>query len=562
MRKLNTFDRLPSDWFPTLVTARLIRTLDPIRPEVSAMLLAAGRILATGTAEECRYAAGRYGLGEPRQVDLGDVTVVPGFIDPHVHPLMHGQLRTWVDCGPDNAGSIPEVIELLRQRRAERPDAEVIRGYGYEHRNLAERRHPTRHELDRVAGDCEVYLMNASGHGGVVNSYTLAKYGITRETENPPGGEFFRDADGELTGELADAACNILTGPDGVKVGNHGPNLHLEDSREEQLEEMRIAQDSFLAGGVTTVADVQVTRRELGTYLDFAETGELTLRYSLYALSSQLDEILDLGIFGPLGNGRLNFAGIKLYVDGTLGGWTAWFPEGYGGGTSRTGMLYHEKEEYIDLVVRAHRAGLQTATHAQSPGSIGMVLEAVAESQRQSPREDARHRIEHCGLPDPGQITEMATLGIIPVSQTQHYYQWGEGVVDAIGTRGERFNPLGEFVAAGVPVVLSSDAPVADPLPLRAIQVAVDRQTARGNNFGDDSLRITAEQALVAHTFGGAWSLGLEDELGTLAPGKRADFAVLDGDPLTAATEYIATIPVMATWIAGEPCYVAEGAIG
>lgn len=559
MRKLHTFDAPAFEWASTLVTARLIRTLDPAMPMASAMLISGGRIVALGTPESCRNAAAGIGLAAPREVDLGEVTVVPGFIDPHTHPLMHGQLRTWVDCSPAKAGSIPEIIELLRERRRERPDDEVIRGYGYEHRNLAESRHPTRQELDQVADDCEVYLMNASGHGGVVNSYTLEKYGITKETGNPPGGEFFRDAEGELTGELSDAACNVLTGPDGVKVGNHGPNLHLEDSPAEQLEQMRIAQDSFLSGGVTTVADMQVTRRELDTFLRFADSGELTVRYSMYMLSHQLDEILELGLTGAFGNSRLGFAGLKLYVDGTLGGWTAWFPEGYGGDRTRTGMLYHDRDKYLELVRRAHRAGLQTATHAQSPGSIGMVIDAVRAAQEESPREDARHRIEHCGLPSKAQITEMAELGIIPVSQTQHYYNWGEGVVDAIGEAGERFNPLGEFVAAGVPVVLSSDAPVAEPRPLQAIQVAVDRVTERGHSYGDASLRITAEQALVAHTAGGAWSLGLEADIGTLAAGKRADFAVLGDDPLGVDTGQIGSIPVLATWIAGEPCHVTEG---
>lgn len=557
MRKQHTFDPAPPEWYPTLVTAAQIRTVDPIRPVVTSMLLAGDRIIAVGSPDECVNAAGAVGLGAPRRVDLGDVTVVPGFIDPHVHPLMHGQMKTWVDCGPGRAGSIEEIIGLLSARRAERPDAEVIRGYGYEHRNLREGRHPTRQELDRVADDCEVYLMNASGHGGVVNTYTLEKYGVTRDTENPPGGEFFRDADGELTGELADAACNILTGPDGVKVGNHGPNLHLEDGLEAQLDELRIAQRSFLAGGVTTVADVQVTRRELDSFLHFADTGDLKVRYSMYMLSNQLDQVLELGLDGAFGNSKLSFAGIKLYVDGTLGGWTAYFPEGYAGDPSRTGMLYHEPDEYRDLVVRSHAAGLQTATHAQSPVAIGMVIDAVEAAQAESPRADARHRIEHCGLPTPDQIGRMAANGILPVSQTQHYYQWGEGVVDAIGEAGERFNPLGEFLAAGVPVVLSSDAPVAEPLPLEAIQVAVTRRTARGNRFGPEDLAITAEQALVANTIAGAHSLGREDELGSLSVGKRADFAVLGGDPLAVPAAEIAAIPVLSTWVGGELCYLA-----
>ncbi len=519
------------------------------------MLVAGDRVAALGTAEECRRVGGEIGLASPRGVDLGDVTVVPGFTDAHTHPLMHGQMRTWVDCGPAQAGSIPQIVALLRQRASQTPGTAPIRGFGYEHRNLVERRHPTRQELDEVATDREVYLMNASGHGGVVNSYTLDKYGVTRDTQDPPGGVFFRDAAGELTGELSDAACNILTGPDGVKVGNHGPNLHLGDSVEDHLRQLRIAQHSFLSGGVTAVGDAQVSRREFDMYLHLADTGDLRLRYSMYLLSHLLEEGLEIGLRGGFGNAYLSFAGFKLYADGTLGGWTAYFPEGYAGDPGRTGMLYHEPAEYTELVDRAHRAGLQTATHAQSPDAIEMVIRAIEGAQHRHPRPDARHRIEHCGLPTGPQIQRMAAAGIVPVNQTQHYYNWGEGVVDAIGVRGERFNPLGEFVAAGVPVVLSSDAPVADPLPLQAIQVAVTRVTARGSRLGPDSLRISAEQALRAHTLGGAYALGREEDLGSLEIGKRADFAVLGGDPLTVDPEAIGSIPVHATWVGGQQCY-------
>ncbi len=559
MRKLITFDPARDDWAPTLVTARTIRTLTTRRSEATAMLIAQDRIAAVGTAAECQHTAGEIGLGRPHEVDLGDATVVPGFIDPHAHPLMHGQMRTWVDCGPARAATIPEIVALLRERASQTSRGGPIRGYGYEHRNLAEGRHPTRQELDLVATDREVYLMNASGHGGVVNSYTLARYGITRETENPPGGEFFRDVDGELTGELSDAACNILTGPHGVKVGNHGPNLHLGDSVEDHVEQLRIGQRSFLSGGVTTVGDAQVSRREFDMYLHLADSGDLKVRYAMYLLSHLLEEGLELGMRGAFGNDRLSFAGFKFYADGTLGGWTAYFPQGYAGAPGRTGMLYHPPAEYAALVDRAHRAGLQTATHAQSPDAIEMVIEAIERTQRAHPRSDARHRIEHCGLPSSTQIRRMAVAGILPVNQTQHYYNWGEGVVDAIGSDGQRFNPLGEFIEAGVPVILSSDAPVADPLPLRAIQTAVTRITKRGNQLGPDRLKITAEQALRAHTIAGAYSLGREDDLGSLEVGKRADFTVLGDDPLDVAPMTIGDIRVHSTWIGGEQCYDSKG---
>lgn len=562
MRKLVPFDQ-PEAQPPRLVTADRIRTVSDAVPEADAMLVADGRILAVGTVSECRSAAEAAGLADRiEHLDCSGRTIVPGFIDAHAHPLMHGQLMTWVDCGPGQAGSIPEIVALLREAAERTPEGRPVRGFGYEHRNLAERRHPTRFELDEVARDREVYLMNASGHGGVVNSFTLDLHGVTRDTPNPPGGEFFRDADGELTGELSDAACNVLTGLHGVKIGHHGPNFHLADEPAEHLRQLESAARSFLEGGVTTVGDCQVSKREFDMYLRLAEQGGMPIRVSMYLLSHLLDESLEMGLMGQFGNAYLSFAGIKVYADGTLGGWTAYFPDGYVGDPCRTGQLYHEPAEYAELIRRAHAAGLQTATHAQSPTAIEMVVSAVEAAQAERPDADARHRIEHCGLPTPAQIERMQAAGIRPVNQPQHYFNWGEGVQQAVGTPGERFNPLGEFAAAGVPVTISSDAPVAEPRPLEAMQAAVTRVTRRGAKLGPDSLRISSEAALRAHTLEGAITLGREDDLGSLEAGKCADFAVLDRDPLAVPGEELAGIRVLETWVGGVRRHVADQQAG
>lgn len=548
MRRLATYDS--RDSAPSIITAKTIHTVDEQNPRAEAMLIVGGLILAVGSLDEVVRAADAAGL-DPTRVDHADATIVPGFVDAHAHPLMYGQLLTWVDVGPEKAGSIDEIIDLMRDRAATLDPGTALRGYGYEQRNLAERRHPTRYELDRIATDREVYIMNASGHGGVVNSFTLDKYGITRETPNPDGGEFFRDGDGELTGELSDAACNVLTGLHGVKVGHHGPNFHLGDEPAEHQRQLDAVQREFLAGGVTAVGDAQVSQREFAAYLALADRGALHLRVSMYFLSHLLDQVVDLGLTGPFGNAFLSVAGIKLYADGTLGGWTAYFPEGYVGDPCRTGQLYHQPDEYAGLVLKAHLSGLQTATHAQSPTAIRMVVDALEQALAARPDADARHRIEHCGLPSADEIRRMADLGIRPVNQTQHYYNWGEGVEQAIGTPGERFNPMGEFRDAGVPFTISSDAPVAEPRPLEAIQAAVTRVTRRGHRLGADSLRISAAEALRAHTLEGAVSIGRDAEIGSLTIGKRADFVVLGADPLAIDAAEIAAIPVRETWVDG-----------
>lgn len=548
MRQLVTFDHQDSP--PLIVTASQIRTVDDDRSVAEAMLIHGGTILAVGSLAEVEQAAAEASL-KPQLADFEGATIVPGFVDAHAHPLMYGQLLTWVDISPQRATTIPEIIELLQQAEKTLPPGVPLRGFGYEQGNLAEQRHPTRFELDQVATDREVYIMNASGHGGVVNSYTFDVHGVTKDTPNPLGGEFFKGIDGELTGELSDAACNVLTGLHGVKVGHHGPNFHLGDEPAEHQRQMELVQQEFLAGGVTTIGDAQVSKREFETYLRFASSGKQRVRVSMYFLSHLLDQILDLGLTGPFGNAMLATAGIKLYADGTLGGWTAYFPEGYVGDPCRVGQRYHEPEEFAELVKRAHAAGLQTATHAQSPTAIKMVVDAIEAALTEHPDADARHRIEHCGLPSADDIQRMADLRIRPVNQTQHYFNWGESVEQAVGTPGERFNPLGEFEAAGVSMTISSDAPVAEPRPLEAIQAAVTRVTRRGSKLGPENLRISAEAALRAHTLEGAVSIGRENEIGSLEAGKRADFVVLGADPVTADPASIRDIAVLETWVDG-----------
>ncbi|MBL3698723.1 amidohydrolase [Leucobacter luti] len=551
MRKL-AFTQAPAFTAPTIVTAAKIHTLDDESSAPEAFLVIGDRIRAVSSIAECRTAAAAVSAIEPELVDLGDTTIVPGFIDAHAHPLMLGQMMSWVDCGPEKAGSIPEIVALLSEAAKTLPAGRPIRGYGYEQRNLAERRHPTRFELDEVATDREVYLMNASGHGGVVNSYTFELHGVTKDTPNPKGGEFFRDADGELTGELSDAACNVLTGLEGVKIGHHGPNFHLADEPAEHKLQLAAAQENFLAGGVTTIGDAQVSRREFDMYLRLAESGDLKVRVSMYLLSHLLDEAIEMGLHGQFGNEHLSFAGIKFYSDGTLGGWTAYFPDGYVGDPCRTGQLYHDPRDYTELIAKAHRVGLQTATHSQSPTALEMVISAIEAAQAERPDADARHRIEHCGLPTLEQIDRMAKAGIMPVNQPQHHYNWGEGVEQAIGTPGERFNPLGDFERAGVPVTISSDAPVADPRPMEAIQAAVSRITRRGTQLGSDDLAVSLDTALRGHTISAARALGREDELGSIEVGKRADFAVLDRDPFNTPIPELAAVTVASTWVGGE----------
>lgn len=522
--------------------------------EPEALAVDAGAILAAGSLEDCRRALG----GSASEFDLAGRTLLPGFVDAHCHPVMLGETWSWIDVTESAAPDIPALQDRLRERLADLSPEVPVRAFGYNHRRLRERRHPTAAELDEVAGDREIYVMHASGHGGVLNSFGLAAHGIDASTPDVESGEIGRDAAGNPNGLVMDAACDLLTGIGGVKVGNHGPNFHLPNPPEVLDGFFADAQRAFLRHGVTTLVDAQVTRRELETYRRAVGRGELQVRVGMRILSAFLDEALSLGVGGPLGGDRLDIVGIKLYADGTLGGCTAWFPCGYHCDPSQHGILYHTPEGFADLMLRCHRAGVQTGTHAQSPDAIAMTLDSIEAAVGACDGRTIAHTIEHCGLVSDQDIARMLGLGVRPNMQPMHHRRYGDAAVEAVGEElGCRYNPAGLFAKAGALPTISSDAPVAEPDPLAAVAAAVDRTTVGGQLLGDPELALDVPTALLAHTRGGAEVAGLAGRVGSLEPGKLADFVLLTDDPLNATPRELTEIEVSETWVGGEPVYVS-----
>jgi predicted amidohydrolase YtcJ len=527
-----------------------IRTMDSLLPVAEAVVVRSGRIVFLGAASEACVLA-----PDAEVCDLNGACMLPGFVDPHTHPLMLGQCASWADLiGVRDADT---VIERLLQHASTLPPGTPIRGFGYDQHLFPAGKHPHADDLDCVAADREVVIMHASGHGYVANHFALREAGISSDTPTPGGGLIGRDDEGHLDGRIFDAACDLLTGPNGVKITNHGPNLHLADSPEGLRANLLSAQAMILAAGITSVGDAQVTDREVANYQYTRAAGGWHLRVSMYVLSSHFPALEALGISAGFGDDTLHLGGVKCYADGSLISGTAYMPCGCGGGHDFDGHLYHSFDELAALIERAHRAGLPTMTHAQGTIPIGVVLDAIRDAQRRHPGATFHHRIDHGGLPTDEQIEQMHELNVWPVPQPAQVWQYGAGIRRELGEIAERMYPSGLYERAGVPVVLSSDTPVTMPDVFRAIWAAVTRQTIDGGVLGVQC-RISVETALAGYTIRSAEAMHRESQVGSIAVGKLADFAIVDRDPLTTPTDELPDIRVLETIIAGTTVFAAH----
>jgi predicted amidohydrolase YtcJ len=525
----------------------------PVVPDgtFEALLIAGGRIVAIGSAAEVARAA----PPGTRSVDLAGRTALPGFVDAHNHLAFTGAELGQVDVRSPTVSSIAELVARIAEVAERTPDGTMIRAVGMNDRSYSDRRLPTRWDLDEATRVHPVLVTHLSGHHVLANTLALERRGVRDATPDPPGGHLERDERGRVTGYAFDAAQQLVI-PVGVDIGHHGPGFHDDASREEIVADIDRACRAYLAAGITSIGDAQVTRRELDGYRAAMRRGLLTVRVTAMPISSQQDAFAALGVAGRLGDDRLAIGPMKFYADGALTGGTAWFSRPYGRQLEHTGSLYWSSEpEFRAAVARAHADGWQVGIHAQGDAAIDRALDAFEDAQSLSPRPDARHRIEHCGGPRPDQLTRMARLGVWAVGQPRYFWDAGDDWLAGFDEeRSRRLQPYREIAAAGVPFAISTDAPVASYRPVDTIQSAVLRRTSSGAVVGAGQA-LTAKEAVRAYTIDAARSLFVDDTVGSLEPGKLADVVVLDGDPLTLPPERLGSLEAVLTIVGGEVVY-------
>jgi predicted amidohydrolase YtcJ len=537
-----------------LVNGRVFTARPGESPFPGGVAMVADRIVAVGSDDAVRAAA----APDARQIDVAGRSILPGFVDAHHHLAFTGAELAAVDARYPGAASIADLVARIAEAAERTPDGAWIRAVGMNPEMFPDGRLPTRWDLDEATRAHPVLVQHMSGHHALANSRGLEARGVDDRTADPEGGHLVRDERGRLTGYFLDAAQQLIV-PAGVDIGHHGPGFHDDAPLEEIVADIDRGTRASLAAGITSIVDAQVTRRELTGYRAARERGLLGVRLTAMPISSQLDEFEAVGIAGRFGDDRLAIGPMKFYADGALTGGTAAFTKPYGPNGEFTGSLYWQSEDAFQAaIVRAHSAGWQIGVHAQGDRAIDRVLDAYAAAIEAAPREDHRHRIEHCGGPRPDQLERMARLGVMVVGQPRYFWDAGDAWLKVLDSRrAHRLQPYRELLGAGVRFALSSDAPVASYRPMDTIASAVLRTTVSGAVVGGDQA-LTVDEAVRACTVDAAASYFADDRLGTLDVGKLAGVAVLDRDLFATPPAELGDVAVDLTIVAGEVVYEAE----
>jgi predicted amidohydrolase YtcJ len=517
-------------WADVVILNANVVTLSSVKPRVEALAIKDGRIVAAGSnGEVCGYVG--YGT---KVLDLKGKTVVPGFVDCHVHMASFGQQLHGLDLR--DATSIEEVKRRIREYAEKHPRKSWILGGRWDHEKFFEKRYPTRWDLDEAVSDRPIFLVRVCGHVGVANTKALEVAGITRDTVVNGGGIDLDEASGEPNGVLRENALNLIW-------------RAVPKPSEAELEEAVMeACMKAVSQGLTMVHWIVDSAEELRLIQKLWREGKLPLRVYVGIPVKLLDEAVRLGLSTGFGDDMLRLGFVKVIVDGSLGARTAALKEPYMDRPETRGMMLLSQRKLDSLVLKAHRAGWQLAVHAIGDRAVESVLKAFEKAFRKHPKEDLRHRVEHCSVLNPRLIRRMKKLGLI-ASVQPHFVVSDFWVVDRVGVERARWvYPFKTLMNEGVVVASGSDCPVEPISPIFGIWAAVARKT-----FLEESL--TVEEALKTYTVNAAYSSFDEDKRGTVEVGKFADLTVLSEDLFSVPPERLREVEVEMTIVGGKVVY-------
>ncbi|HZO19165.1 MAG TPA: amidohydrolase [Gemmatimonadaceae bacterium] len=525
-----------------ILTNARIYTVDDRRPVGEAMAISGGRVRFVGSER------GALALKGPRTrvIDLDGNTVIPGMVDAHAHLLGLGNALRTVDL--TGTKSYDEVIARVAARAREVPAGTWILGRGWDQNDWGDTRFPTHEALSRAVPNHPVYLTRVDGHASLVNARAMAAASLTAEVTNPEGGRIERLPNGAPSGVLVDRAMGL--------VGRAIPAPPRAEVRAAVLAAVKEAN----RWGLTGIHDAGVSRATIDVYEELAREGQYNLRNYVMIASddANLDHYLKRGPQSALHDGRVWIRAIKISADGALGSRGAALLEPYSDSPEHSGLVTTPRERIEHVAVRALRAGFQLNVHAIGDRANRIVLDAFESALGTVPTADHRFRIEHAQILNYADIPRFAELDVIPSMQASHQ-------TSDMYWAGNRLGParlLGAYawralLATGVIIPNGSDFPVEKVNPLISFHSSVSRQDENNYPTGGwlAEQRMTRDEALKSMTLWPAIAAFQEAELGSLSPGKLADFVVLDQDIMTVAPERILSTRVVATYLAGRPVY-------
>jgi predicted amidohydrolase YtcJ len=527
-----------------------ILTMNSTDQVVDSLGIEGDRIAAVGSREDVLDWAG----DGARLIDLVGRAIVPGFVDAHGHFPGEGIYSKVVDLNAPPIGAIErldDIIALLALRADETSAGEWVVGMSYDDTLLAEERHPTREDLDRVSTTHPVAIIHVSGHLAVANSMALASVGLDRNSKDPDGGVLRRGPDGELTGVLEENAMNFVQD----KILSPSP-----------IESLRIVREGtrrVVAQGVTTVQNGLTPASLITAFQWMVRFGFIKPRIVLWPDMQVADAVLAGEMTLPEASGPdLWIGAIKLVADGSIQGYTGYLSEPYfappGDDPEFRGYPRIARDELRERVTRYHAAGFQLAVHGNGDASIDDILDAFEHAFNAHPREDLRPIIIHAQMARADQLDRMAELEVLPSFFSLHTFYWGDRHRRLFmgPERAARMSPAATALEKGVRFTIHCDSPVVPLEPLRLVWSAVNRRTRSGFIVGPAE-RIDVMQALRAVTIDAAYSMFLDQDLGSLEVGKFADFAILSGSPLE-VPETIDQLSVIETVRGGETIYRQE----
>ncbi|MGE5727266.1 MAG: amidohydrolase family protein [Gemmatimonas sp.] len=528
-----------------IVTGGPIYTVDVTRPIAEAFAIRGGRFVFVGTTRDAMSLKG----GATRVLDLHGAAAYPGFIDAHAHLLGLGLALQSVDL--TGAPTYGEIVSRVAARAKTTAPGQWIAGTGWDQNRWPVKEFPTHEALDRAVPNNPVVLDRVDGHAVLANAAAMRAAGGTAKTHDPTGGRIIRDAQGNPTGVFVDNAMSLVT--DAV------PRL----SPAQLTSVLHAAAVESNRWGLTEVQDMGADRATIETLESLAREKKLPLR--TYEMVT--DDSTSLAYFYARGprkaqyDGRVWVRGIKLYADGALGSRGAALLAPYSDDSANTGLLVSTPEHLKARATEALRHGFQVSTHAIGDRGNRNALDAYEAALDAVPTADARLRIEHAQVISPQDIPRFARLGVIPSMQSSHQTSdmpWAERRLGPERIRGAY--AWRALLNTGVVIPNGTDFPVEHVNPIVTFHSAVTRQDAENSPPGGwyPDQRMTREEALRSMTLWPAYAGFQENELGSIAVGKYADFTILDRDIMTVAPERILGAHVVATYVGGVPVYEAK----